>query len=164
MDDEQLAICAYHESGHAVMAVTLGAKVHQVSLAPEWDDGPAREGDIEVHWPAGKMTASSMAMRSAKVALAGPAAEMVYIEEPLHPAMVAEWKVDWQTAWTMSGQAWKDERLRLRQLEQLTREIYSWVRQDAIWQAIAAVADELQAHETVEGELVHDVVATWIEL
>jgi hypothetical protein len=33
---------------------------------------------------------------------------------------------------------------------------------DEIWQAIAALADELAAHETLDEEQIMDVVQTWL--
>jgi len=33
-------LIAYHEAGHALMAVLLGGKVQQVTIEPENDEGP----------------------------------------------------------------------------------------------------------------------------
>ena len=45
--------------------------------------------------------AEAFPLRSTKVTseLAGPVAEMIYRGEPLHPALVAEWRHDWGQAW-----------------------------------------------------------------
>src|SRR5579863_4685196 len=43
-------LIAYHEAGHALMAVLLGGKVKQVTIEPDDDDGPARQGDTQVYW------------------------------------------------------------------------------------------------------------------
>ena len=38
-------IAAYHEAGHAFMAIYVGARVRSVTIDPDWDDGPDRFGD-----------------------------------------------------------------------------------------------------------------------
>ncbi len=43
-------VIAYHEAGHALVAVLLGGKVKQVTIEPDDDDGPDRQGDTQVLW------------------------------------------------------------------------------------------------------------------
>lgn len=38
-------ITAYHEAGHARMALLVGAEIHCVTIEPDKDDGPDRRGD-----------------------------------------------------------------------------------------------------------------------
>jgi len=41
-------LIAYHEAGHALMALLLGGKVKHITIEPDNDDGPVREGDTQV--------------------------------------------------------------------------------------------------------------------
>lgn len=154
-------IAAYHEAGHAYMAFTLGGELRSVTITPDANDGPAREAELEVAWPLEQYSEKQLGKNIAWVALAGPVAEMLYRSEPLHPGFVAEWRSDWQMAWQATGQIWPDQRLRLQQLEQATRQIYHSYNQEHHWAAIAAVVDSLLAHETLEGEEVNEVLRFW---
>lgn len=154
-------VCAYHEAGHAVAAVLLGGTVARMSIDPDPDDGPRREGDIEVHWP-GHMSRSDVCSASIRVSLAGPAAEMIYTQETLHPATMPAWKQDWLTAWPLSSAQFPNTIRRTKFLEDVTRKVYQDLSSDAVWQAIAAVSDEVLAHEHLEAEEIHDAISRWI--
>ena len=42
---------AYHEAGHAFMAIYVGARIHSVTIEPDWDDGPERYAtSVAVVW------------------------------------------------------------------------------------------------------------------
>jgi len=71
-------VSAYHEAGHAFMAIYVGARVRCVTIEPDWDDGPARHADIPIEWPLDQFSARELQERSAHVALAGPVAEMIH--------------------------------------------------------------------------------------
>jgi len=43
-------LIAYHEAGHALIAILLGAQVKQVTIDPDNDDGPERQGDTQIRW------------------------------------------------------------------------------------------------------------------
>ncbi len=160
--DDALEIAAYHEAGHAVIAVLLGGKVQTVSLLPETDAGPRREAEIEVHWPRAQLSDRQIQVRSAQVALAGPAAEMIYRGEPLHPGFVREWSGDWNTAWQATAAIWPQERQRLANLERLTVGLRETLASDRAWQAVAALADELLAHELLEWPDVYEILTLWL--
>lgn len=153
---------AYHEAGHAFTAVWLGGIVRYVSIAPEKHDGPRREGEAQIAWRRSRMTPREFVHKQVMVALGGPAAEMIYRGEPLHPGFVAEWAGDWRDAWTMAQQVFPDERKRLVFLEEAAVGLYGALRQDEHWQAIAALADHLLAHEILEEEEVRDVLSPWL--
>ena len=152
---------AYHEAGHAFAAVTLGARVRLVTIAPEFDDGPKRYGDTQIEWDHCDASDSEIAQRLVLVALAGPVAEMIYSGEPYHPGFVPEWTSDWKLAWQAADAMMSDQRQRLALLEQATAQMYRLFKTDANWAALAAIVDDLLAHETLEGEQVHDIVAAW---
>ncbi|MEZ6105848.1 MAG: hypothetical protein R3B96_06930 [Pirellulaceae bacterium] len=153
-------INAYHESGHAYMAVRVGARVLQVTLEPEWDDGPSRYADIAVEWPRESPPSRALIDRQLLVILAGPVAEMLYTGDKFHPAMVAEWRADWRHAWRLAALIHADDQQRMKYLEQLCAESMKLSTRPPLG-AVAAIADHLLAHETIEGEEVEEIVRQW---
>ena len=151
-------LTAYHEAGHAWMAIWVGAQVTCVSIAPELDTREHRSGDTQVLWQMSQFTADEFAAKSAWVALAGPAAEMAYRGEPFHPGLVAEWAEDWQQAWQAVQSIRPNERQRMKYLEQQTVQIHRLLDDQSNWAAIAEIADLLLAHEILEGEQITDCV------
>jgi len=156
-------LIAYHEAGHALMAHLLGGTVQLVTIAPDNDDGPERDGDTQVLWRRGSIGEKQFAINSVHVSLAGPAAEMIYSGDPYHPGTVAEWSADWNDAWASAMILYADERKRLVYLEQVAVRCYRRLKQDALWAALAALADHLLAHDTLEQEQVEEIVAEWLE-
>lgn len=154
-------VCAYHEAGHAAWAVLRGGRIASISIDPEWEDGPRQDGIVEVHWPR-SMPASEVARAGIEVSLAGPVAEMIYSGDPFHPAIMPEWSGDWQTAWSLADSLWNDQQVRLRKLEAVTRFLYEQLSDDSLWQAIAALSDELLAHEHMEYDEVHEALLRWL--
>jgi ATP-dependent Zn protease len=156
-------VCAYHEAGHALLAIKLGGSVHRLTIEPEQDDGPLREGDVEVHWPAEIVQDKrDLWQRSIQVALAGPAAEMIYIGEVYHPGRVQAWSSDWHTAAELATHLVRGAHPQLTFLEQTTAALVRELSKDRWWNALAAIADELLAHETLEREEIAEVVAFWL--
>lgn len=144
------------------MAILVGARVRSVTIDPDWDDGPPRHADIQVEWPHRQFTGRELQEKSVQVALAGPVAEMLYSGEPYHPGFVAEWAEDWRTAWEAVAQLIPEHRKRLSYLEQATVKLYRLLEQNEYWAALAAIADNLLAHETLDGEEVKDIVTQWL--
>lgn len=153
---------AYHEAGHAVTALHLGGQVQYVTIAPEHEDGPRRGGEAQVIWRTSRMSPHAFHNKRVLVALSGPAAEMIYRGEPLHPGYIAEWAADWHEAWEAAAIIHPHEQLRLRFLEQAAAQLYQLLKRDDFWSAIAALADNLLAHETLEAEEVRDIVEIWL--
>ena len=162
-DDEAVTeLSAYHEAGHAFVAIYVGARVRSVTIAPDRDDGPARHADIQVEWPLERCTDREFREKLVQVALAGPVAEMLYSGEPYHPGFVAEWADDWRIAWDAAAPLYADERRRLTYLEQTTSYLCGLLDRAECWAALAAVVDNLLAHETLEGELVEGIIREWM--
>jgi ATP-dependent Zn protease len=151
-------LTAYHEAGHALMAYLLGGKVRQVTIEPDNDDGPRRSGDTQIHWRRSSLDEREFARISVQVCLAGPVAEMIYSGEPYHPAFVAEWAADWRGAFEAAALLHLDERKRTKFLEEVARQLYRRLEEEETWMALAALADSLLAHETLEQEQVEEVL------
>ena len=155
-------ISAYHEAGHAFMAIYVGARVRSVTIEPDWDDGPERHADIQVEWPLEQFTRQELHEKSVLVALAGPVAEMIHTGEPHHPGFVAEWSADWELAWEAAASLFPPEQKRLAYLEQTAAQLYRLLDREENWSALAAIVDHLLAHETLGGEEVEDIMQQWL--
>jgi ATP-dependent Zn protease len=155
-------LTAYHEAGHAFMATYLGAKVRSVTIEPDNDDGPQRFGDTQVVWRRSRLSDRQFCENAIRVSLAGPVAEMLYSGDPYHPGLVAEWANDWQAAWDSAELLFADHRKRLDYLESITGELYRLMDSEPNWSAVAALADSLLAHETLETEDVEEIVSEWL--
>lgn len=155
-------IIAYHEAGHALVAHLLGGEVRGVTIEPDNDDGPDRQGDTQVRWRRTGMSDMEFARKTVQVSLAGPVAEMIYSGDPYHPGLVAEWAADWREAWTAAALLHAGERQRLAYLEQVSIQLYCRLKAADPWAALAALADHLLAHETLESEQVEEIVGVWL--
>lgn len=152
---------AYHEAGHMLVGDLQGGLIVSATIAPDRDDGPLRYGDVQIAWPQQKWTVSDLARRQALTCLAGPVAEMIYRQEPLHPGFVREWESDWRMAWDCAANFHRDQQLRLRWLEQATAKLHQQLFRDDHWDAVAALADRLLAHEQLESEDVVEILDQW---
>ncbi len=155
-------INAYHEAGHALLAILVGARVRYVTLEPDKDDGPDRFAEIQVEWPLDQFPAKQMQEKMVLVALAGPVAEMIHTGEPYHPGFPEEWSADWQAAWLAAERIVSNDMKRIAYLEKATQKLYQLLNQDRQWAALAAIVDNLVAHETLEGEDVEEIVNNWL--
>ena len=155
-------LIAYHEAGHALTALLLGGEVRLVTIEPDNDDGPDRQGDTQVHWRRSGISDKEFATKAVQVSLAGPVAEMIYSGDPYHPGLVAEWAADWREAWEAAVPLQADERARLKYLEDVSIQLYHLLKKDDLWAALASLADNLLAHETLEGEQIEEIVGEWI--
>lgn len=162
MDDDE-TLTAYHEAGHAVIAYALGGNVDSLQLWGEADQWlPDRFGDCRITW--GRIDSNSDWQRQREIltTLAGPVAEMVYRGEPLHPAHYEPWQDDWRRAWNACETLAPSPERRIRLLEEMIVLLDGHIRSDRCWAAIAALADELVAHEAVQGEQVAEILRFWI--
>jgi hypothetical protein len=87
---------------------------------------------------------------------------MIYRGEPLHPGFVAEWAHDWRQAWDAAEPMLPEELQRLAFLEEAARQLYQLLHRDEHWSAIAALADNLLAHETLEQENIRELLGAWM--
>lgn len=154
----------FHEAGHAFAAVMVGARVISVTIEPDNDDGPARYGDTQIAWERQKFSDREFAEKLVLVALAGPVAEMVMTGDPYHPASLPEWSGDWHQAMEAAAQLFSDQQQQVRFLERVAVDIHRVLSRDDVWPFIGAIVDELAAHETLEGETVHEITEEWLRL
>lgn len=152
---------AYHEAGHALMAEAVGARVRSVTIEPEPDDEQPRHGETEVAWKRSRWTEREYHEKAIQVALGGPVVEMLYTGDPYHPEFVTAWAADWQTAVELAMPLFPDLAKRIEYLEQVTRRLYHWLNTEPQWSAVAALADELLAQETLDGPAVREVLSAW---
>jgi hypothetical protein len=160
-DEETLT--AYHEAGHAVIGYVLGGAIESVGLYAEADDWlPERFGDCHVNWGRVDATCDWQIQREVLTILAGPVAEMIYRGERLHPATFGPWQHDWDWAWERGAQLIADPRRRTRLLEAVVVWLHHHMQEDRCWAAIAAVTDELLAHEYLEADQLAETLSFWI--
>jgi hypothetical protein len=153
---------SYHEAGHAVIASFLGAEVLSVTIEPEDDEGPRRDGDVAIRWSRRGKSARDLCERELMAVLAGPIAEMVHHEERVAFDSRAEWAIDWQLACQFAGELGIAPKQHREMINAVADRVFALVSSDACWQAIAEVADQLEAYETLEGEIVDECVERWM--
>jgi hypothetical protein len=161
MDDDEV-LTAYHEAGHAAIGYALGARIESVQLGGDDDDLPRRFGDCRVNWGRVNDRCDWQRLREVMTVLAGPVAEMIYRGERLHPALYGPWIDDWRMAWTCAEPIAADPLARTRLLEQVIVDLHRRMKQEPCWSAIAAVADELQAHEWLEEDQLIETLGFWL--
>ena len=161
IDEETLT--AYHEAGHAVIGYSLGGQIESAGLYAEADDWlPERFGDCLVNWGRVNANCDWQIEREVLTILAGPVAEMIYRGENLHPATYPPWQHDWHWAVRHSKRLTSDPAKQMKLLGRFMRFLDSHMRDDECWAAIAAVADELSAHEWLDADQLADTLSFWI--
>lgn len=158
-EDPNAEWTAYHEAGHCVVAIALGATVRFASISPEHE---GRYGEVEIHWPKGA-TRKDQAL----AILAGPVADMIYRQETPVMNIAAPWSSDMQQAFALTeglvseGKRWGLEK-RTAWLGQLISILRKTLERDDYWAAVAAVSDLLLAHEDLEHEQIVEEVSYWL--
>jgi len=89
-------------------------------------------------------------------------AEMIYSGERPHPALFGPWQADWSFAQRVASTWLPNEAKRAAFLQLVIARLHAVMSQDGCWAAIAALADELEAHEQVDAETVEEVVGFWL--
>lgn len=161
--DSDLSELAYHEAGHAVVAAWLGAEILSVTLEPDSDDGPRREGDAAVRWHHGRWAAADLCLRELMAVLAGPVVEMIHTGVESRIDRRPQWAADWHLAAELAQRLASSPAQIGPLIETTVRRLRALAAQEAFWQTIAEVADLLEAHQTVSGEEIHDCLARWLK-
>ena len=150
---------AYHEAGHAIAAALTGGKIVRVSIEPEEDD---RGGDTQVRWSNHGVNDKEHAIREIRTSLAGPVAEMIFVGDYEHLRIQAEHEIDWHIAMASVKTLTSKSEQQLQFLSREASQLYHYFRRENVWAAIGDLADQLLAHETVDGEIVEGVIDQWI--
>lgn len=157
--DEDFETLAYHESGHAVMAVILGGEVLTVSVEPE---SSQVDGDVTVLWRPTAGDAAGDAINQIKVALAGPIAEMIYVGDYDYLRIRQEHLTDWRIASENLKTLNLSTSAAAKILQDTVADLYHTIGRTEVWSAIGDVADRLAIDETINGNVVVDAVEFWL--
>ena len=147
-------ITAHHEAGHVLLAEFCGARVTFASIIPDHLGGARAEGMTKAVWPPFS-DPRVRADRLVRVALAGPAAELIYSGEQYEPEILPEWCADWSAACVALQMIVPTRIPDAQKMQILSRylvELIQFLSIDDVWDTLAAVADELDAHEVLEEE------------
>ena len=158
--DETETVTAWHEAGHATMAIIQGGFIEHVTLEPPNDDGPKRYGETITRWPAA-MSQLDLLKSEILVSLAGPVVEMLYTSQRQTIAHVAEWKSDWLRAIASAKSCTQTNLDASKLIEHCESELFAVFEVPKYWSAVSAVAEELLAHYTLEHEQIHDTFSFW---
>ncbi len=133
---------AYHEAGHAVMALVFERPVQRVSIRP---DG-SRLGHCEVgkgvHRPSDDRLEADML-----ILLAGPAAEAGVAGHYNWPGAVLDLQGVRRLAMMRGGAERQAEKIARRMLSRAEH----LLRQKSHWRAVVMIAEELLRHQTISG-------------
>ena len=161
MPTDSISRVAYHECGHAVAAVWLGGGIEVLTIDPEPDNElPNRSGEIQVVWPEA-LTEQEIGVREIKVSLAGPVAEMIYDGNQYDPEFLEEWRCDWLFAVDRAIEFLPQNKPVAEHLAGYVHQLLGFFERDDVWAALAALADELEAFETLEPNQIEDVLRAW---
>ena len=142
---------AYHEAGHAFLAHCLGGRVLEVSLEPDDDD---QQGRTSVAWP--RAPRSEQQRRSALVALAGPVAELHFRGELDQLDTLSAWRADWrEVQQALAAQRVQDPQ---RLLRRWLAEVRAMLCEPAAWERLCRLADALEAHGTLDADLLEELL------
>jgi ATP-dependent Zn protease len=136
-----LEATAYHEAGHAVVALALGRQIQSVSIQPnrdhlgicEFKKGSARPSEDWIE-------------REMLIALGGVAAEARHTGEHAWDAARRDWQYVHSLAVERAG-----ERRAERMIQRLLSKAEHLLSRDEHWRAVELIAADLLARTTISG-------------
>lgn len=149
--DQDPTTAAYHEAGHALMAHRLGGRVLEVSLEDE-DDG--LHGRTSIRWRAA--AGAEQSRRSALVALAGPLAELHWRGDLDDADALSAWRADWREV--RHALAVHHDQDSDTLLQNWLAEVRQVLTDAAEWERLCRLADALEAHGTLDADLLVDLL------
>ena len=150
--DLDLATAAYHEAGHVLMAHLLGGYVAHVTLESERDE---LAGLTTIRWHSHNQRDRQRC--SALAALAGPLAESRWRGETDTLEVFTAWRADWnEVQQALATQAETGDATKL--LHQWLYEVRQQLDDPLVWEVLCRVADALEAHGTLDENLLDDVL------
>ena len=132
---------AYHEAGHAVVALALGRQVHQVSVLPNRD----RLGVCEFRKPNVRPT-EDWIEREILISLGGIAAEARHTGIHAWESAGRDFQYVHQLAVERAGERRAD-----RYTSRMLSKAEHLIGQDENWRAIERIANELLEHGAISG-------------
>ncbi len=144
------------------MGIVLGALVRSATIVADYEsDDSIRYGACELAWPMKGVGARAHAEREIRTALAGPVAEQIYRGES-EIRIQRESSVDWIYASTYAETFLANKSKRTEFLFSVAEEIRDLFHKDEVWAAVASTADELLAHDELDGETLSESVQFWL--
>jgi len=135
-------LTAYHEAGHAVMALVLGRAVHRVSIEPN----TTRMGECKVARGAFRPSKDPLET-DALVLLAGVAAEARFSGRYAWEGAIRDLRQVRSLARSRAGSDQQAERLERRWLDKAEYLLEA----EGHWQAVLTIASQLLEHRTISG-------------
>jgi len=139
---DPVRLTAYHEAGHAVIALAEGRTIQEVSIVP----GPRRLGHCQVNKGTGRKLKDSLET-DLLILLAGLAAE-ARLTGRYRLAGAAQ---DLEMAQRLALMRAPNERQGQRLLERTLAKVEHMLEDAATWRAVEAVAAELLAAQKISG-------------
>lgn len=160
LPDRETAAAAYHEAGHAAVAVRLGYSLGRVALTP---DDPEQFGDVLQRWDApdelraGREYGVEKLVRDQLVIrLAGPAAEaragFAIAFEQAEQEDIAEMG-------ELISNVWPNRREAAAEVAACRSRAGELLGEPAVWTGVEALAGELLRSGTLSGDTAHDTLA-----
>lgn len=153
--ERELRTVAYHEAGHAVMAIALGINLQKVTLIPENDSaGHCKLEKISVGDGADDSPRACKRIESlAMISLAGAIAQRIQNRRSLrHYRSMPDYKSACDAAMALNGSG-RQEAAWLKWIEIRTEDILRFR-----WRAVEALSQELVLRRTLKGSEARAVV------
>lgn len=142
MPPTQDTLTAYHEAGHAVIALELGRTVNEVSILP----GAKRLGYCEMAKGTGKRLKDALET-DVLILLAGLAAEAKVSGRYSPSAATEDLEMARRLMFTRAGNARQTQRL----LERMLDKVEHLMSAESTWAAITSIAEELLKSRHLSG-------------